>query len=722
MKDEDKHELEYRWTFWIDQSSKDKDKYQEDLHNLGTVDSVEDFWICWSAILNHKNLPPQHTLCMFKEGIKPTWEDPQNRDGGRWSIYVQPQIFAYAKRIVNCIFLSVIGCQVEPTDKICGVVVRKRDYGITVDIWSKDISQSPDLSKEVSQKIDAILKAEFGAQVSEDNAIRPTAYNNHPDNAPQLVQAQQSPHGKKRRNQNRRDNNSHARSQHNMSPHSFLYAPSSPHSGSNSGSSSSNGNGSANSVNSVNSLSDFSVNSTLTSSPSNSAMVEPSPPIILGTHKGAKRNISIESDSDSTINNDDDVDDDDDSSVDVTRKNGSSSSLTPWMAIHKKSASESITDDSQKGGTEKALPILLKKGFDIPTSAYFDIAQKKIDASKPHDNEGSGNGNISEKRKIRCRASVGGGSMPPKFVLDHRRAYSLDKSSEDAYSKYVKTKQGAEKISFEGLSFYTPPRTSSPEDTPLVFAASENSDLPIPGIPSAFPGIGIPGMDGNVSGGRVNDGFNNTVNISGVGNDDDDDWLKQNGSNADTKKFAKRHRSSGLCVVTDISHDDEEEDNDDEEGNENEKDDVNENVDVEDDKNKQNGNKDVIVGRENKKEEEKTKEKKKGSDNNNNNSTIKKPDTVEPAVKQKETNKNGLRKRKSSGKHAEDKKEATPVPAATKDTQEESKNKSKGKQERIITLEEYKRNAFILLASIIICAMTMIIILLFISAHFFING
>lgn len=717
----EKHELEYRWTFWIDKSSKDRDKYQESLHNLVTVDSVEDFWICWSAILNHKSLPPQHTLCMFKEGIKPTWEDPQNRDGGRWSIYIPPQIFAYAKRVVNTIFLSVIGCQIEPTEKICGVVLRKRDYGITVDIWSTNISQTPEVQGEVSQKVDEIIKTEFGSLISEDNAIHPASYIPHPGNAPQLVQSQS--HGKKRYDRNRRgdgNGNGYPRSQHNSpsgfhsspSPHSPSYLSTSPtssssllHGGNDNNSNSSNNSGSGLLGDSGMSLS------------VGSGMNELTPPIILGHRKSGSRT-SINANSE--INDDDDVIDDR-----INSGNGRgndhvrvpSASLASWLAAHKKSASESVTDTIQTRGTEDALPILLKRGFDIPTSAYFDIAQNKINASKAHNPNSSNtvttniNDREAEKRHIRKRASVGGGNMPPKFVLDHRRAYSLDKSSEDAYSKYVKEKQGTAKISFEGLSFYTPQSAVSPDETPLEFTVPECPDLPIPGISQVntepFPGIGIPGMepsDSNASAGEVP--------ISNSGEDDasEDDWIRPSSGSSINKKLSQRHRSSGLCVVTPISQVDEEEEEEDDEDDGDKEEEEEDKESENNDNNNDNDNDNIDDVKEDKKVDNDNDEKEEEEEEEENDS-IETTTTRNIRSKDNGNSASGRGRGKSPMKfgrgEAQKKKEVA-------ETAEVSKPK------RVISPLSYRINYFLMLVSIVICILATVIFALLLSAHFII--
>ena len=57
--------------------------YESNLQTLARIDSVQSFW----SIQNHLLLPSQmeqnSTLHFFKEGIKPVWEDENNRGGGK---------------------------------------------------------------------------------------------------------------------------------------------------------------------------------------------------------------------------------------------------------------------------------------------------------------------------------------------------------------------------------------------------------------------------------------------------------------------------------------------------------------------------------------------------------------------------------------------------------------------------------------------------------------
>lgn len=91
-----KHPLYNNWTLWFDNPSAKglnsgkggggKDSWGEDLNKVVDFDSVEEFWGLYNNIIPPSALPPKANYYLFKEGIKPAWEDPANSDGGKWSI------------------------------------------------------------------------------------------------------------------------------------------------------------------------------------------------------------------------------------------------------------------------------------------------------------------------------------------------------------------------------------------------------------------------------------------------------------------------------------------------------------------------------------------------------------------------------------------------------------------------------------------------------------
>jgi translation initiation factor 4E len=90
------------WTFYEHVKS-DKLNYEKCTKMLCTVDTVQDFWNVFNCIYNPVELfyqkdvgKPYHlendnvreisALSLFKNGIKPTWEDPANKNGGEFVI------------------------------------------------------------------------------------------------------------------------------------------------------------------------------------------------------------------------------------------------------------------------------------------------------------------------------------------------------------------------------------------------------------------------------------------------------------------------------------------------------------------------------------------------------------------------------------------------------------------------------------------------------------
>ena len=55
-------------------------------HQVITFNTVEDFWSVYNHIEPASRLQTGCDYSLFKEGIKPMWEDPGNKAGGRWLV------------------------------------------------------------------------------------------------------------------------------------------------------------------------------------------------------------------------------------------------------------------------------------------------------------------------------------------------------------------------------------------------------------------------------------------------------------------------------------------------------------------------------------------------------------------------------------------------------------------------------------------------------------
>lgn len=76
------HQLQYDWSFWINDSAKDWKKALTHVCDIGTI---QEFW----SLFNHLCGPsdsPRFNFNLFKKGIRPEWEDEANGKAGRWNI------------------------------------------------------------------------------------------------------------------------------------------------------------------------------------------------------------------------------------------------------------------------------------------------------------------------------------------------------------------------------------------------------------------------------------------------------------------------------------------------------------------------------------------------------------------------------------------------------------------------------------------------------------
>jgi translation initiation factor 4E len=157
------------WTLWEKpvsaHTSSDHDHYSAAMRCLSRITNVEEFWKYWlcmpqpSELLEGKHfvresgpngeLTQIDTLMLFREGVRPEWEDPQNASGGHYqfmfktSSIVPGQLDEYW----NNLAMGLVGGTVEPSDMITGMRLLDkstsgRNAGIRIEVWFKDFSKT----------------------------------------------------------------------------------------------------------------------------------------------------------------------------------------------------------------------------------------------------------------------------------------------------------------------------------------------------------------------------------------------------------------------------------------------------------------------------------------------------------------------------------------------------------------------------------------------------
>jgi len=134
-----KHPLQSDWTLWYFKNDKSK-SWDANLKSVITFSTVEDFWALHNHIENVSKLGNGCDYSLFKQGVKPAWEDPANEKGGRWLFTVAKQ---YRERTLDTYWLEVLMCLIgeafgEQGLIVNGAVVNIRPRADKISIWLSD--------------------------------------------------------------------------------------------------------------------------------------------------------------------------------------------------------------------------------------------------------------------------------------------------------------------------------------------------------------------------------------------------------------------------------------------------------------------------------------------------------------------------------------------------------------------------------------------------------
>ncbi|KAL8147169.1 hypothetical protein AgCh_004770 [Apium graveolens] len=83
------HPLKNKFVLWYTRRTpgvRTQTSYEDNIKQIVDFSTVEAFWICYCHLARVSSLPSPTDLHLFKEGIRPLWEDAANCHGGKWII------------------------------------------------------------------------------------------------------------------------------------------------------------------------------------------------------------------------------------------------------------------------------------------------------------------------------------------------------------------------------------------------------------------------------------------------------------------------------------------------------------------------------------------------------------------------------------------------------------------------------------------------------------
>ncbi|KAI9238869.1 MAG: translation initiation factor eIF 4e-like domain-containing protein [Podila humilis] len=147
----DKHPLQHAWTLHYDVSAgysrqaSSAHNYVNMLQNLGTFSTlalsqtqVEQFARYFNWIEKPHKMENSANYHLFKDGIKPVWEDPANANGGRWILTLQSKNSDLLDRCWMELAYALVGEQLDANDDICGAVLSRRTKADRLAVWVRD--------------------------------------------------------------------------------------------------------------------------------------------------------------------------------------------------------------------------------------------------------------------------------------------------------------------------------------------------------------------------------------------------------------------------------------------------------------------------------------------------------------------------------------------------------------------------------------------------------
>mmetsp|Transcript_56694 Transcript_56694/g.159100 ORF Transcript_56694/g.159100 Transcript_56694/m.159100 type:complete len:252 (-) Transcript_56694:155-910(-) len=154
-------ELSGTWTIWEQhKQSKDGD-YSDAMKQVVSFSTAKEFWGCWnhipqpSQLLEGKKIVREgggssrkiiDSIAIFRKGVMPEWEDPQNANGGHFQLTLKPRLpAAIIDELWNNVILGMISDAIEPASMLTGArLVDKLDMKGTkavlrIELWFNEL-------------------------------------------------------------------------------------------------------------------------------------------------------------------------------------------------------------------------------------------------------------------------------------------------------------------------------------------------------------------------------------------------------------------------------------------------------------------------------------------------------------------------------------------------------------------------------------------------------
>ncbi|CAM9176447.1 unnamed protein product [Ectocarpus sp. 12 AP-2014] len=180
----ERHPLQHRWALWYDNAKLKAatETWADNLKHILAFETVQEFWALFNNVMPPSMLSVQSNYSVFKEGVKPMWEDTANRQGGKFVLTVKgedlPQLDQWWLHAV----LSAIGetLESETDPEVCGLVVSLRKGQHRIALWTKTCEESRvvPVAKKLKEALKLPARLKFVFQTHSDAVSSLSSFQN----------------------------------------------------------------------------------------------------------------------------------------------------------------------------------------------------------------------------------------------------------------------------------------------------------------------------------------------------------------------------------------------------------------------------------------------------------------------------------------------------------------------------------------------------------------
>ena len=148
--------LNYSFAFWFSNHNGNKtkkaDEYEGLLTHIKSFSTAEEFWGIYQHMKRPELLQKGTELFLFKDSIRPLWEDKANSGGGKLVLHFPKN---YSDRTWEDICLNVLLLN-DTNDKVNGCVINIKDYYVLLSIWLKRLNSRHEKEKYKKWMLNAL--------------------------------------------------------------------------------------------------------------------------------------------------------------------------------------------------------------------------------------------------------------------------------------------------------------------------------------------------------------------------------------------------------------------------------------------------------------------------------------------------------------------------------------------------------------------------------------